>query len=425
MKRIAMLLPLILLLLSVPMAALASELPDDPKFDQPVVFTTGSDGEELSVMVAALARSVGLTPIVDDVPSVRITYDVGDPKPFRQVWSLVMTLNELDYVLQDNDVIVVGPPEALATLRSRSGLEPADAAERPDLEQRVYRLSHAQAPDLATVLRDSDVLTTTADGATATAEFTVVADARTNSLIVTGTRGVQERLAELIPLLDAPQPQVNVNIRIQEVNRSVINDFGVDLSAATGSFATTLLSGGLAFVFDAQRSISQLNLAAVLDTLERQNLSRRLDDANLTVLNNETATLNSGGTLTLLVQAETADGDTEERIIEYGVTVDVTPRISSDGRITLTVSAGVSDLIEYSDSAVNLADQRVQSIVTVEPGQTVLLGGLVENVFRTNRQSLPVLGRLPVVGPLFGTTTTEQNDSELLLIVQADVLNAP
>lgn len=425
MMRTTILVPLLLLMAAYGSPGLASGLPDDPKFDQPVTFTTGQDGEELIAMVAALARSVGLTPIVDGVPSKRIHYDVGDPKPFRQVWSLIMTLNELDWVLQENDVIIVGPPSSLATLRARSGLEPADADERPDLEQRVYHLSHAQAVELANVLRDGTVVSGNGDDTPPAATLTVVADARTNSLIVTGTRGAQSRLAELIPLLDAPQPQVNVNIRIQEVNRSVINDFGVNWDAATGSLATSLLDGGLAFVFDAQRAVSAWNLSAVLDTLERQNLSRRLDDGNLSVLNNETASLNSGGTLTLITPVEGTDGGTEERVIEYGVTIDVTPRISADGRITLTVSAGVSDLIEYSDSTVNLADQRVESTVTVDPGQTLLLGGLVENVLRTNRRGLPVLGQLPVVGPLFATTTMERSDSELLLIIRADVITSP
>ncbi|MEX2541316.1 MAG: hypothetical protein WD314_05885, partial [Trueperaceae bacterium] len=65
-------------------------LPADERFDQRVEFKTDSDGESLSSMVAALARGIGLTPVVEQVPNTPVIYDIGDPKPFRQVWDIVL-----------------------------------------------------------------------------------------------------------------------------------------------------------------------------------------------------------------------------------------------------------------------------------------------------------------------------------------------
>ncbi len=492
MKRLTTLLLLASVLLAGAALAQSGALPDDARFDQTVEFSTGNGGEQLSTMVVALARSVGLTPIVDGVPDTMIQYDIGDPKPFRQVWDLVLTLNGLDFILQENDVVVVGTeaslaplvarqapapeateqaeagdveqrfyrviaePEQVVTLLSRAvpGVEAEalpgvqsvvvtateaqharvrevlnefdTAAEVVELEQRVYALSNADAEELAQVLQSSDVVVSgaaSADGGTDTAErgFTVVADARTNSLIVTASLPVQRSIEQLLPELDGPQQQVNVQVRIQEVNRRVVESLGIDLSMASGNFAATVLGTGLQFIFDAQQAISELNISAVLDTLESQGLSTRVDDASLTVLNNRTATMRSGGELTIVVSG----GDDEAQTVDltYGVQIDVTPRIGPDGQISMEVEAIVSDLIEATPQLVNISDREVISTITLRPGQTVLLGGLLQNAFSHNTRGIPVLSSIPVIGGLFGQTEVEDESTELLLVVTADVLD--
>ncbi len=419
MKRRILLLTSLLALVATAFAQTATLPTDDPRFDQPVALSTDGDGEALDVMVAALARAVGLTPILDGVDDTVVRYDVSDPKPFRQVWTLLMNLHDLDFVLDANDVMIVGPPDALAAVRREAGLPPADGSSAAaQVEQRIYELDNASADALADVLRASDFAVS---GSDAEASFTVAPDVRTNALIVTATPRVQARIAELLPTLDREQPQVAVNVRIQEVNRSVVETFGVDLSAARGNVATTLLDTGLEFLFDAQRAIADLNVVAVLDTLESQNLARRVDETTLTVLNNEPASLRSGGELTLIVT--NADGDPVELNVDYGVNVTVTPRVAADGRITLAIEAGISDLIEESPTLVNIADDSVNSTVTVDPGQTVLMGGLFESTFTRNERRIPVLGRLPAIGGLFGTTDTDRQETELLLIVRADPID--
>src|SRR5690606_6179055 len=146
MKRIGIVLTFLALFgLALAQGRLA-DLPADGRFDEPVEFTTGVAGESLQVMISALATSIGLTAITDDVPSKTIVYDIGEPKPFRQVWNIVLTLNDLDYVLLENDVVVVGTPESVARLRAPAAPvaeEPiADAASEPEpLEQRFYRVN--------------------------------------------------------------------------------------------------------------------------------------------------------------------------------------------------------------------------------------------------------------------------------------------
>jgi len=462
-------------------------LPSDARYDAPVEFSTGTAGEQLPVMLTALARAIGLTAVTDDVPNQVIVYDIGEAKPFRQVWNLVLTLNDLDYVLLENDIVVVGPTASVNRLRTpaapaaaeapasapvdqrfyRVNSNPAEvadilqrampgldaqalpgvnsimvvateaehdrvsrllaqfdtAAEQVQLEQRTYFLSNAVAADLATVLQATGVVTTDAEGATTTlADFTVVAEPRANALIVTGSAAVQARFAELIPQLDERRQQVNVQVRIQEVAHSITYDLGLDLTGGFGQLSASILDTGLRFIFDTAAAVSSFNIGAVLDALETQGLSRRVDDGNLTVLDNQTGYIQSGGTIFISIPGAS---ENIEREIPYGVQLQVTPRIANDGSVTLEITAKVEDVLSTTNdpSFLNLSNRSVSSTVSLQPGQTALLGGLMQNQFQLTKKRVPVLGYIPIIGELFGSTTSEDETTDLLLIVTAQVVD--
>ncbi len=487
MKRFATILTILALAVPAFAQGQLDALPPDPRFDAPVEFSTGANGESLAVMVAALARAVGLTAVTDDVPPETIVYDIGDPKPFRQVWNIVLTLNELDYVLLENDVVVVGPPATVARLRApeaepvieeptgpereqrfyRVNSDPAQvveilqssmrgldaralpgvqsvmvvatpdehdrvqslldqfdtAAEVVQLEQRTYFLSHAVAADLAQVLQSTGIVTSgNGEGGAPTHDFTVVAEPRTNSLIVTGTASVQARLGQLIPQLDEPRQQVNVQVRIQEVAHSVTYDLGLDLTGGFGQLTASILDTGLNFVFNSASVVSSFNIGAILDALETQGLSRRVDDGNVTVLDNQTGVIQSGGTIYITIASSS---ENIEREIPYGVQLEITPRIANDGSVTLNIVARVEDVLSTTNDPafLNLSTRAVSTTVNLEPGQTALLGGLMQNQFTMAKSRVPILGSIPIIGELFGTTVTEDETTDLLLIVTAQVID--
>ncbi|MFA5550794.1 MAG: secretin N-terminal domain-containing protein [Trueperaceae bacterium] len=489
MKRLSTLLT-ILALMALPAFAQGTldPLPADARFDAPVEFATGTNGESLPVMIGALAKAVGLTAITDDVLDKTIVYDIGDPKPFRQVWNIVLTLNDLDYVLLENDVVVVGSPASVARLRTpeaaptepvaeqprasqleqrfyrvnsdpqqvveilqasiqgldaqalpgvqsvvvmgtqeqhdrvRSLLDQFDtAAEQVPLEQRTYLLSNAVAQDLAAVLTSTGVISNDETGQRLEA-FTVVADRRTNSLIVTGSATVQARLAELIPQLDLPRKQVNVQIRIQEVAHSVTYDLGLDITGGFGQMAASILDTGLSFVFNSAAAVSSFNIGAILDALETQGLSQRVDDGTITVLDNQTGTIQSGGTIFISIPGAS---ENIEREIPYGVQLEVTPRVANDGSVTLNIVARVEDVLSTTNdpSFLNLSTRAVTSTINLQPGQTALLGGLLQSNFTMTKRNVPILGAIPIIGELFGSTVSEDEKSDLILIVTSQVID--
>lgn len=503
-------------------------LPEDPRYDAPITISTSIDGSPLREFVAAISRSIGLIPIVDAVPADVLIFDYEfEATPFRQVFRIVLGLNNLDYILDANNVVIIGDIETITGFRAREPLpEPVAAAEVelpepedtgpvipteqrffrvsdnaegfaiaissaiPEAEvtviegisslsvtatneqlqqvraildeldpppaqaliiptfQRIYTLENARAEELAKVLKETvpeksegsngNTSSTTISingpetGASTTSnniveqpQFTVTPDVRTNALIINATEKQHEQFAEIIPRLDVPQPQINVQIRIQEISKTAALNLGVDLNAGFGNFSATLLETGLNFVFDAQRAISGLNIGAVLDTLERQGLSRRVDDATLTVLNNGEAVMQAGGSIEINLVGDGTQAI--QRTIPYGVQINVTPQIAgADGDIiNLNIEAKVSDILSNTNDPtfIQFSDRNVSSTLSLNSGQTVLLGGLFQNQFKETITGVPILSSLPVVGPAFSRTSNEESDVEILLIVTADIVN--
>jgi type II secretory pathway component GspD/PulD (secretin) len=501
MKKLSILLTLLLSLA----ASAFAQFPEETRFNAATTLVTQTDGESLRVILDSLARTVGLTPIIDlddETANKIVIYNIDQAKPFSQIWDILIAQEGLDYVLQANDVIVIGTPEAVAGLKAQNApvvdaempetieqkiysvvKDPADVAELilkvvpgitaealpavgsilvrgtaeqqlqvdralkqfgatialDPLEQRIFTLSNAKASDVAAAL--TTVLSAqAAEQAPAGAEdaaaggdagglqgagnlrYSVVAYDPTNTVVVRATPILLDQIAQLIPSLDSAQPQVNVQVRIQEITTSAAENLGIDLKAGLGNFATTLLDGGLNFVFDAQQAISGLNVGATLDTLEKQQLSRRVDDANITVANNLPGFIQSGGTIYVLLPGAE---ENIERVIEYGVKITVTPRITADGRIAMQVEAQLDEPkgAITNPQLLELTNRKVSTTVTIDPGQTILLGGLFSNRFNSTVQGVPILSSIPIIGSAFTRTENKRENTDLLLVITADILD--
>ena len=292
--------------------------------------------------------------------------------------------------------------------------------------QRSYQLSNAKATDLAKVLQEA-LQARQAQGQAQpqapTRQATVVADERTNTLIVTGTQEDLALVEGLIPKLDQAVPQVNLRVRIQEVQSNLSRSLGIKWNTvAGGNVVASVLDSGLSLIFDSTRSLAALNILATLEALQRQGLSRALRDVNQTVLNNQTARLQSGETFLI----RRVVGDRVERVpFDIGIIVEVTPQITADGQILLNIKAEVSGNVQRNpvDGDVDrFTKQVVTTTLRVRDGQTVVLGGLTSQENNQTQQGVPLLMDIPLIGELFKQRTSESTDRELLVVITADIL---
>ncbi len=225
--------------------------------------------------------------------------------------------------------------------------------------------------------------------------------------------------------------QVMLRVRVAEVAREEIKNFGINLGAilTKGDFAFGLFTGrplaGAAgtLINDGNISIAgrpgRVDASAVIDALETEGLVKVLAEPNLTAKSGQTASFLAGGEYPIPVPQE--DGVIAIEYREFGVRLAFTPTVLSGDRISLSVAPEVSTL---GPSAVTLNEIEVPTLLTRRASTTVELGsgesfaiaGLVRNDTSSNISKFPWLGDIPVLGTLFRSNSFQINETELVII---------
>lgn len=231
--------------------------------------------------------------------------------------------------------------------------------------------------------------------------------------------------------------QVTLQVRIARMSRTVIQQLGINWQALArvGHFAP--LSIGLPFASGAASGtaatlgLSRLNsngstqLNSIIDALNTDNLAHILAEPTLTALSGQTASFLDGGSFPIPVPGQ--NGEVTIQYENYGVQLKFKPTVLSSGSIILNVQPTVSS--ESNQNAINIpaanASILVPSLVTQSASTTVILGsgqslaiaGLLQNSDTISRNSVPGIGNVPVLGALFGNSSINTSQSELVIVV--------
>ena len=247
---------------------------------------------------------------------------------------------------------------------------------------------------------------------------------------------------EVINRLQITAPnQVNVRVRIAEVNKSVLRNLGINWDAAIqeGGFAFGMLTAfpvGFSNVFGGSTaaqgggagqtvSAGPLDLTATMDLLAQEGLVSVLAEPNLTAVSGQTATFLAGGEFPVPVSQDNNTITIEFR--QFGVSLAFTPTILSANRISMRVRPEVSALT--NNGAVSLPGpnntaltipaltvRRAETTVELASGQTFAIAGLVQSQNQITANEVPGLGDIPVLGELFKSDQFQHNESELVLL---------
>lgn len=232
--------------------------------------------------------------------------------------------------------------------------------------------------------------------------------------------------------------QVMLRVRITEVDRNVTQQLGINWSAlgASGSFIGGLFSGRQLFTNNAFNlsptgafsvlggvRTGSASIEGVLDALDQEGMLTMLAEPNLTAMSGETASFLAGGELPVPVpQADRANTITVE-YKPYGVSVNFTPTVLADNRISLKVKPEVSEVDPTNSIRLNsivvpaLTVRRMETTVELSSGQSFAIGGLLQSRTSDVLAQLPGLARLPVLGKLFSSKNYLSNKTEVVIIV--------
>lgn len=258
----------------------------------------------------------------------------------------------------------------------------------------------------------------------------VVADDRRNALLIFGTGTQYALIEDALARLDAPREQVLIEATIAEVTLTDQLNFGVqwflNRGPSSGGYASA--AGNLSksfpgFNYSLLTQNTQLALYALSQVTDVQVLSA----PRLMVINNESAKLQVGDEVPVVVQQATSLITTQASLVnsvqyqDTGVILEVTPHINRNGSVVLDVSQEVSTVTNTTSSGIDsptIQQRKINSIVTVQDGETVALGGLISDTTNRGGDGIPYLRNIPLLGNLFGTQTNSKNRTELLVFLR-------
>ncbi len=272
-------------------------------------------------------------------------------------------------------------------------------------------------------------------GTVSSPEDAAEAQRLTQAYVGEGTQ-IVSRLRSATPL------QVNLKVKIAEVNRSALKQIGFNL-LATGDNGFQFSQGSGIFLPEAgsgndtdtgkiiRNAIGStigrtgklfgLNLVASLDLAVNDGLATVLAEPNLTALSGETASFLAGGEFPVPISQ--AQGAISIEFKQYGVGLAFTPIVLADGRISMRVRPEVSELSNEGSVKVGtfaipaLTTRRAETTVELGSGQSFMIAGLIRNTNTNNINKAPFLGDLPILGALFRSTQFRRQETELVIIV--------
>lgn len=268
----------------------------------------------------------------------------------------------------------------------------------------------------------------------------VMADELNNSVLIWGTPAEYERIETALRKLDVPPTQVLIEASIIEVTLNDSLRYGLEWSFNNRdggySGAGSLLSGSsksvgeaLASGFTYTISNSAGRIRAALNALSNKTNLKVVASPTLMVLDNHTASI-SVGTQQPFQSGSTISGSDSNVIttnIQYkdtGVGLSVTPSVNAGNMVTMNVDQTVTDVGAPDDVTKqrSFLQRQISSRVAVRSGESIVMGGLIQESSSSGRSGVPLLHDLPLVGHLFGSTSKEGARTELIVVITPRVV---
>ena len=331
---------------------------------------------------------------------------------------------------------------------------------------RVIYLKYANAEDIASILKDvSENLETqgASTGSVKEKSTNISFHKETNALIISAQPDIMESLQSVIAQLDIRRAQVLVEALIVELSDTLAKDLGVqylfsgdgenqpvaiqnfgnqnpDLISIVGSeanqdsnlsanAATSLLNiQGLAIGVGKMKDDGE-SFAAILNLVSQDANSNILSTPSVMTMDNEISSIIVGQEIPVTTgETLSANNSNPFRSVnrqEIGVKLEVKPQINEGNAVKMEINQEVSSVfgpITSTSTDLITNKRQIQTTVMVETGETIVLGGLIDDDVQESEKKVPVLGNIPLVGRLFKSTSTSRTKRNLIVFLRPTIV---
>ena len=423
---------------------------------------------EVRAVLQLLADFTGLNLVASDTVSGNITLRLKNV-PWDQALDIILKTKGLS-MRQTGNVIMVAPTQEIAAQEKLELESQQQIEDLSPLRSEFIQVNYAKAGELASMIKSKDTNMLSERG-------NVTVDSRTNTLIVQDTTAKLDDIRKIVDRLDIPVRQVMIESRIVIANNDFARDLGVrfGVSGSTGSLGRNEIlvaggqpgnvaiggfdkgpfglnvstdppsrynsgleipagsgnqslmvnlpvptpSGAVNFLIGKVGSyLLQLELSA----MQREGRGEIVSSPRVITSDAHQATIKVGQEIPY--QSTSANQGTNVQFKEAVLQLDVTPQITPDDRIIMDLKVN-KDAPDFTRTVLGqppVDTRSVETSVLVDNGETVVLGGVYEREKTYQREQVPWLGDIPVLGRLFKLEQRQDNNSELLIFVTPKIL---
>lgn len=415
-----------------------------------LVQTPGYSGEKLTLnfqavdvraLLQVIADFTGLNIIASDTVVGSLTLRLKDV-PWDQALDIILQSKGLSK-RKNGNVVLIAPADELATKEKLELEAKQQIVELEPLRTESFVISYAKASDIQTLLTGATQKILSKRGS-------ATQDPRTNTLFVQDVPSRLEEVRRLIAQLDVPVRQVVIEARIVLADDKYSRQLGARFGTGSG-FTSNNRNVGIASNISASQSIASgvtpngnlnvnlpvagaagslamtfLNLGngnivnLELSALESENRGKVVSSPRIVTADKKKAVIIQGTEIPYLTQA--ASGGATVAFKQAVLSLDVTPQITPDDKIIMDVEIKKDAIGQLIAGIPSIDTRNIKTQILVENGDTAVIGGIYEQITRTDEFKVPLLGDIPLIGHLFKTTNRQNDKTELLIFITPRII---
>ena len=406
---------------------------------------------EVRHVLQILADFKDLNLVASDTVSGRVTLRLKSV-PWDQALDIVLKSKGLGQ-RRENNVLVVAPAAELAAQERELLESQQQIRELAPLYTELVQINYADASEISTVLLGGE------GNRILSERGSVQVIERTNSLLIQETQGKLDEIRELVNKVDIPVRQVQIEARIVAADTSFRKELGVKwggyvnpggptqqgekgsfLGGQGGQITTEDGDNGLERSYTYDQLFTDLSVSGAGSSAIALGFM-----SNSAVLNLELSALESDGGGEIVSQPKVITSDKQKAVIKSGqeipyqeasssgattvsfkeavLSLEVTPQITPDGRIIMSIKVNNDDSTTSTPTGIPIIDTtEVDTKVLIDDGQTIVLGGIFKNTTSRGVDKVPLLGDLPGIGRLFRRDTKRDTKTETLIFITPKIL---
>ncbi len=396
------------------------------------------------------------------------------------------TSNKPKFVADERMNSVLLSADKKSSLRLRALIARLDSEISSTGNTKVLYLKYANAEELATLLEGVGESIEKEEGKEKATRrrgndkaYSIKAHTETNSLVITAAPDLMRSFESVINQLDLPRKQVHVEAVIVEISENKVKELGVQWATeagiinfnnsspslaqigggaiaaqdqpVSGSTVTTTSPDGTTTTTTPQETggdngaalgqvlagvtgalfgyvDSDQSWAALIKVLAQDTDSNVLSTPSITTLDNEEASISIGQEIPIITGSTLGNNNSNpfqsvDRK-DVGIKLKITPQINEGNAVRLTIEQEVSSIAGATGADIVTNKRQIKTAVLVADGETVVLGGLIDEDIQESSQKVPVLGDIPIIGSLFSSSATTKSKRNLMVFIRPKIIDS-